>query len=75
MPEAAAVAEDQFRDIGLPAATLAANCLTSCAAMAARDANLTRDGRASAARVLRPVRTTCSAKPPGPAAIRRRPIT
>ena len=73
--EAAAIAEDQLRDIGLPAATLAANCLTSCAALAARDANLARDARAAAARSYARRRTTCSAKPPGPAAIRRPPIT
>jgi eukaryotic-like serine/threonine-protein kinase len=48
--EAAAVAEDQLRDTGLPAATLAANGLTSCAALAAQDANLTRDARAAVAR-------------------------
>ena len=48
--EAAAVAEDQLRDLGPPAATLAANGLTSCAALAARDPKLTRDARAAAAR-------------------------
>ncbi len=48
--EAAALAEDQLRDVGLAAATLAANGLTSCAAIASRDTKLTRDDRAAVAR-------------------------
>ena len=40
--------------LGLPAATLAANCLTSCAALAAQDASLTRDGPRDGRPVLRP---------------------